>query len=96
MVAAQAAGFTKIVTSTILPRTNFNVGTGNFRVDCRNYYNSLLIAGAVANGYVVADIGSIPQLQNTADLTYFLPDGIHLTAAGYALVEAVRKPMEIA
>jgi lysophospholipase L1-like esterase len=27
---------------------------------------------------------------------YFLPDGIHLTAAGYALVEAVRKRLEIA
>lgn len=96
VVAAQAAGFTKIVTSTILPRTNFNVGAGNFRGDCRNYYNSLLTGGAGANGYVVADIGSISQLQNTADLSYFLPDGIHLTAAGYALVEAVRKPLEIA
>ncbi|WP_354178715.1 arabinofuranosidase catalytic domain-containing protein [Bradyrhizobium sp. LA6.1] len=96
VVAAQAAGFTKIVTSTILPCTNFNVGAGNFRGDCRNYYNSLLTGGAGANGYVVADIGSISQLQNTADLSYFLPDGIHLTAAGYALVEAVRKPLEIA
>lgn len=63
---------------------------------CRNYYNSLLIAGAAANGYVVADVGAISQLQNTADLTYFLSDGIHLTTAGYALVEAVRKPLEIA
>jgi lysophospholipase L1-like esterase len=96
VVAAQAAGFTKIVTSTILPRTNFNVGTGNFRGDCRNYYNSLLIAGAAANGYIVADVGAISQLQNTADLTYFLADGIHLTSTGYALVEAVRKPLEIA
>ncbi|KGT73729.1 hypothetical protein MA20_43070 [Bradyrhizobium japonicum] len=94
--AAQAAGFTKIVTSTVLSRTNFGVGTGNFRGDCRNYYNSLLIAGAAANGYVVADVGAISQLQNTADLTYFLSDGIHLTTAGYALVEAVRKPLEIA
>ncbi|MET4199077.1 lysophospholipase L1-like esterase [Bradyrhizobium sp. LA8.1] len=92
--AAQAAGFTRIVTTTTIPRTNFNLNTGNFRENCRLFYNSLLISNAVANGFVVADAASIPQLQ-TFDQTYYLSDNLHLTAAGYALVEETRKPLEI-
>ncbi|MDI3564780.1 hypothetical protein [Bradyrhizobium sp. Arg816] len=47
--------------------------------------------------FTIVDPGSTPFKARIIPIrAYFLPDGIHLTAAGYALVEAVRKPLEIA
>ena len=40
----------------------------------------------------VADFGSAPELQNPADLTYYQPDGFHLTASGCGILAAVAAP----
>lgn len=41
----------------------------------------------------VADLGADSRLQNNADTTYFLGDGVHLTAAGYAVVAEIVAPV---
>lgn len=50
--------------------------------------NALIAGGAVANGYTVSDIGADANLGCLgcySNLTYFLPDGVHLTQTGYNL-----------
>ena len=37
----------------------------------------------------LADLGANANLQNSANLTYFNADGVHLTDAGYAVVTSI-------
>lgn len=83
---AQAAGW-RIVGATILKR----IGTGHDAAfeTARTYFNTNLLAGYVAKGYLaVADFGAIALMQNPADTAYF-SDGIHPTTAGHALMAPV-------
>lgn len=82
--ARRAVGW-KVVILTCIDRTTINETT-------RAAYNALITStyggGAVA-GVAVADVASNANIgangANT-NLTYFMADGIHLTAAGYAIV----------
>ena len=89
--AMQAAGATRVILRTTIPRTGFNT-TSNYREIARQYLNNLIIANAATYGYVVADVASIPELQ-TFDPTYYASDNIHLTSAGYTKYEAVQLPL---
>jgi hypothetical protein len=61
--------------STIIHTTEFPELQGE-----RDAYNTLLRNGT-SNGYRVADIQTVPELQDASNGTYFT-DGIHLTGAG--------------
>lgn len=94
VVAMLAAGVTRVIVDTIIPRGGFD-GTTNWKETARVYYNNLVIAGAGANNYTVADLGAMSQFQ-TFDPTYYASDNIHCTPAGYAVREAFYKPLVLA
>jgi hypothetical protein len=77
--AYKAAGYTKIIVVNCLKRSNAGTPPGyeTERLD----YNSRISAGAVSNGYVVADIAAVTNLQDPTNTTYF-SDLVHLTGAG--------------
>ncbi len=81
--SATAAGATHCIAVTAGPRSDLTGANDTKRLAA----NALVLAAVGTNGITrVADVASISQLQNTADLTYFQADGIHYTDAGYALV----------
>jgi hypothetical protein len=83
VAAAKATGFTVIV-NTLPSAQRFADSTGNtWRVDL----NGRIAGGAVANGYLVADEASDPNIGCQTcylDATYFT-DGTHMTTAGWAI-----------
>jgi hypothetical protein len=88
---ALAQGFSKVVVPTCIGRSDFQLGSGNYREDARLYWNSLVRNGAAANNYTVSDRAAHPALADTAaagNSTYY-SDGIHLTNAGYSVMAAI-------
>ncbi len=89
VTAVKTAGVNGFVTVTCIPRTTFQLGTGNFREDARVYWNSLILGGAVAHGYLVSDWCSLAPY-NTAssaqNAAFYYSDMIHPNDAGYALI----------
>jgi hypothetical protein len=77
--AYKAAGYTKIIVINCLKRSNAGTPAGyeTERLD----FNARIAAGAGSNGYIVADIAAVPNLQDPTNTTYFL-DLVHLTGAG--------------
>lgn len=89
--AALAQGFSKVVVPTCIGRSDFQLGSGNFREDARLYWNTLVRNGAAANNYTVSDRAAHPMLADAAaagNPTYY-SDGIHLTNAGYTVMAAI-------
>jgi lysophospholipase L1-like esterase len=88
MAARKAAGWDKTVLGTILPR-----GTANHNTN-RNAFNAIVTAGgwAAANNVdAIADFAAQATMGPDAaylNATYY-GDGVHPTAAGYALLEPV-------
>lgn len=85
--ARQAAGF-KVVVLTTLPRTGNTVG--NFET-LRQSLNTSIRSNWATFADALADVGNDPtigQAGDTANLTYYYTDGIHLINAGYAIVAA--------
>lgn len=79
----RTAGFTKVIALTVPPRSDLTAG----KETMRQSVNAWLLAGN-SGADAVADVGSIAELQNTANGTYFV-DGVHYTNAGYAKVAEV-------
>ncbi len=83
------AGVDAVVIVTCIPRSGFALGTGNFYEDARLRWNSNVIGGAAANGYVVSDWTSLSQFSTQTSYTntnYYFTDGVHPNDAGYALI----------
>ncbi len=85
--SAKTAGFSGIGVPTIIARGSFT--TANFGESARQEYNSQVVAGAAANGYVAADRASDARLGNTGNTAYFAADATHLTDVGYAILAAI-------
>ncbi len=82
--SAKAAGATHCIAVTAGPRLDLSGSTENTK---RLAANAIVLAAVGTNGIdLVADVASIPQLQDYTDTTYFNADEIHYTDAGYALV----------
>lgn len=87
-----------VVVPTMVAAANFDTTT-NFYETYRLAYNALVVAGAAANGYIVADragwiVGGVAIFNSPAaatNLTYYYGDGVHLVNAGYAQLEIVDK-----
>lgn len=94
IVALNTAGFTGVVVSTIIPRTGFNLASGNYYEDARLQYNANIRTGVVGGGYVVADRaapGPFSTQTSYTNATYYSPDGIHCTNLGYGILGNVCK-----
>jgi hypothetical protein len=76
--AGRASGF-KVVAFTIMPRGDTN-STKNAEVDA---LNALILSDPTLYDFLIRPDVFLP---NCGDLTYFLPDTVHLNAAGNALV----------
>lgn len=85
--AALAWGF-RVVACTVPPRADL-VGADDTE---RQNINTSIVANYAQYAHALADIGAAANLQNTADTTYFQPDGVHLKDAGYAEVAAAVQP----
>ena len=88
LATVRAAGVTGIVASPCIPRTGFNLASGNFMEDARNRWNANVYGGAAANGYVVADwlsLAPFNQVGYTPN-SYYYTDNIHPSDLGYALM----------
>jgi hypothetical protein len=69
----------------MLPRNDLGAGNAAFESKRLQYNDELeLLLEGIA---VAVDVASIPELQNPADTTYYY-DGVHITAAGSALIAA--------
>lgn len=80
LAKAQATGYTRALW-TILPSVEVNN-------TWRAAVNTLIRDGAVANGYTVIDVAAdttIGEDNDWMNLTYYDPDGVHLTTAGRAI-----------
>ncbi|HAM57214.1 MAG TPA: hypothetical protein DCQ64_18130 [Candidatus Rokubacteria bacterium] len=91
--ARRAAGWDKIVVMTVLPASVAQRGAGWEAK--RTDFNALLRAGYTDFADVLVDIGAhavIGLEATTADGTYYV-DGLHLTAAGYAIVGGMVEPV---
>jgi hypothetical protein len=92
MIAALLAdGFTGVVVPTIIPRNGFQAGSGNYYEDARSQYNSLVRAGATANGYVCSDraaLGPFSKINSWQNSAYYSGDGIHPADLGYSVIAA--------
>ena len=79
VAARAAANFTPIFVCTLQDERD-----GEHYAD-RSTLNALIIAGAAANGYTVADLAADARIgpeHASADPTYFIADMIHMTPAG--------------
>jgi hypothetical protein len=80
LLARRAAGWTKIVWCSEIDGNPANWHAANWPAFNAEW------AADTTTADVKVDLGAIPQLQDYTNATYFV-DGIHLTAAGYALVQ---------
>lgn len=80
--ARTAAGWNKIIVCTEIDAGQANWSTKY--IDLNN-----LLKGDSHFATALADLGAKTELQTNTDLTYFDADTVHLTAAGYAVVEGV-------
>lgn len=86
---ARAAGYTKIVLNTLLPRSNnanWNVQTTQYWTEM-NSYNSLVRANS-AGADAICDLANAPLMgvyANTFNTTYY-QDNLHPTGYGYTLL----------
>jgi lysophospholipase L1-like esterase len=77
--AYKAAGYTKIIVVNCLKR--IDSGTpGGYETE-RADFNSRVAAGVATEGWVLADIAAVTNLQDPSNTTYFL-DGVHLSGTG--------------
>ena len=86
--SAQAAGFTKIIVATCLPRDDAGLRAG-FEAD-RLTVNTNIRTNAISEGWAthVADVGgdaTIATNQASADNTTYYSDKVHLTDAGHTV-----------
>jgi lysophospholipase L1-like esterase len=72
----------KIIVCTELPASTV---TGAKETE-RTNYNSSVVGAVGLDADTVVDLAGDARLQNTADLTYFNADGVHLSIAGYGVV----------
>lgn len=89
VASLKGTGFTVDV-PTIIGRTGWNLGSGNFLDDARAEYNAQVVAGAVANGYKVSNRASDPFFATTAATTNtscYASDGTHLLNFCYGVME---------
>lgn len=87
VTAILAAGYTAAVVPTCIPRGDlpFQLGTGNFKEDARLFYNSLVLSGATANGYVASDRCAVAPFNSSTgynDTVNYSVDKAHPTDAG--------------
>lgn len=82
VAALQGAGYSVIVL-TMTP-SNFAGQPASFPAD-RDTYNAWLLAGS-SGANAVCNSGEDPLLANTADLTYYQADQLHMTTPGYGVV----------
>lgn len=83
----KAAGWKHIAVLTILDASTVSFAN-------TSGLSALIVAGAGAGGYTVADVGSDANLGCNgchANSTYFQADGVHPTAVGQALMETYLK-----
>ncbi len=86
VVKLQAAHFDGVIVNTVTDSSQGNANT-SWRTDL----NTLIRNGAIMYGYTVSDPGGDSLLGCTdcyMNLTYFNVDGVHPTAAGYAIYVA--------
>lgn len=96
ILAMQAAGFDKVFMGTVIAR-NW-AGSAQDKLDKeaeRLVYNQLVRDNAAANGYVVLDFASLPEMSNYANTTYIV-DAVHPTRTGYAVMGAYAAPIILA
>lgn len=87
--SARTAGYDLIVAVTLCPNVNNTGGMETARVD----HNTLLLADASNAFDAVVDIANLPELDDPADLTYYLPSNPHWTAAGAAAAAGAIVPV---
>jgi hypothetical protein len=83
---AKAQGFHGVVLPTIIARGLFT--TANFMEYARIKYNQLLVANAVAQGYVVSDRAANASL-NDSNSASFYSDHTHLNDVGYPIMAGI-------
>ena len=86
--AARAAGSKVVLCTTITRGDDFSAGVESVRVA----FNALVRAGAASICDALVDLDGDARLQNSANLTYFDPDTVHLTDAGFAVVASLVAP----
>lgn len=89
--ARRAAGYSKIVVLTTLPR--LAGGNVNFESD-RQAYNTLIRAGWATFADALADVAAVAAIgapNAHLDTTYYQVDGVHLNDTGRGLVSPVVK-----
>lgn len=86
--ARQSAGF-KVAVLNCLPRQNAGVPAG-FETQ-RGIFNASIAANWRTFADALVDVAADSRLQDPTNATYFNPDLVHLTAAGYAIVAALVK-----
>lgn len=86
VASAKAGGATQVVVTSFYR----NITSGISQATYDAVYSALRAkitdpVNVAANGYVPCDTGSIPELQDFTNKTYFAGDGIHLRRAGLVL-----------
>lgn len=81
---AKTKGYSHIVVVDLLTYSSITGAQETVRTSV----NSLLETYEASSDYFLAKVSDITVLTNPSDTTYFLGDGVHLTATGYALVSA--------
>lgn len=79
----------KVIATTIIARGNFDAGMEDIRLDLND-----LIRGDDSLYDGLCDVALLPQFDSTADtanLTYYNADTVHLVAGGYAVIAAAMK-----
>jgi len=79
----------KLIATTVIARGNFTGGQESIRLALND-----LIRGDTSLFDGLCDVGVLPQFDSTADtanLTYYNADTVHLVAGGYAVIAAAMK-----
>lgn len=91
--ARRAAGYTRIVTFTLLPRSAAGTPAG-FEAD-RLTFNANVRANYLTYADALADVALDARIGISGcelDTTYYNADKIHLNSTGYGVVAAIAKP----
>lgn len=80
-------GYRHVVVGTATKR-NFAGDIGTYEAQ-RTIFDNFITSNPTLFGNFIADIGAAPNLQNTADTTYFQTDQAHLTGTGYDQVDPI-------